>query len=205
LKFKRAALWGFVCAGLFIVCGCASGPAVYVAKDVPPFQRMAVLPMSNETNDLDGPVFIRSLIQHDLAYRGANLVPLNVVDAKLKDNGFTDGGQLRAAKPVDIGQWLGADTLFYTTLVDFSYINAGFYWQRKVTVTGRLVDARTGARIWETTRGWTTRWVVIDKERAQREFVTQLAIQAAQKLIHQPLAIESRRTVDRLLNTIPYR
>ena len=121
----------------------------------------------------------------------------------LKDNGFTDGGQLRAAQPADIGQWLGADTLFYTTLVDFAYVNVGFYSQRKVTVAARLVDARTGERIWETQRSVTTRVVATSKERAKEEFVTQLAIQAAEKLSHQPLGPESRRTVGLLLNTIP--
>jgi hypothetical protein len=188
-----------------MACGCATGPAVYVAKELPPFGRIAVLPVSNETNDLDGPAFIRGLVQEDLAHRGASLVPLGEVDAKLKDNGFTDGGQLRAAKPSDIGQWLACDTLFYTTLVDFGYINVGFYWQRKVTVVGRLVDARTGNRLWETQRGWTTRWVVVDKEKAKREFVTQLAVQAVEKAAHQPLGPESRKTVAILLNTIPYR
>ena len=167
--------------------------------------RMAVLPMSNETNDLDGPIFLRKLIQEDLTYRGAALVPLDVIDEKLKENGFTDGGQLRAAKPEDVGQWLDAQTLFYTTLVDFGYINVGFYWQRKVKMVGRLVDAKTGTRLWETERGWTTRWAVADKEKAKREFVTQLAIQAAEKLTHQPLGPESRKTVQLLLDTIPYR
>ena len=203
MRLKPASLWLAVVVGL--VSGCASGPPVYVAQDLPPFGRMAVLPVSNETNDLDGPLFIRKLIQENLTYRGAPLVPLDEVDAKLKENGFTDGGQLRAAKPSDIGQWLSADTLFYTTLVDFGYINVGFYWQRKVQVLGRLVDAKTGHKLWETQRGFTSRWLVVDQERAKREFVTQLAIQAAEKLAHQPLGPESRRTVASLLNTIPYR
>jgi len=186
------------------MAGCASAP-VYVAKEIAPFHRIAVLPLSNETNDLDGPVYIRKLIQENLAHRGADLVPLDVVDAKLKENGFTDGGQLRAAQPADIGQWLGADTLFYTTLVDFGYVNVGFYAQRKVLIVGRLVDAKTGVRLWETERNTTTRIFASDKEKAKRLFATQLAIQAAEKLVHQPLSLESRRTVELLLDTIPYR
>jgi hypothetical protein len=185
--------------------GCVTAPPVYIATEVQPFHRIAVLPLSNEATDLDGPIFIRKLIQEGLSRRGANLVPLDEIDAKLKDNGFTDGGQLRAAQPADMGQWLGADTLLYTTVVDFGYINIGFYWQRKVKVLGRLVDAKTGTRLWETERGITTRWIVTDKEHAKREFVTQLAVQAAEKLAHQPLGPESRRTVDLLLDTIPYR
>ena len=40
--------------------------------------------MSNETNDLDGPIFIRKLIQENLANRGATLVPLDEVDAQVE-------------------------------------------------------------------------------------------------------------------------
>ena len=69
---------------------------------------------------------------------------------KLKENGFTDGGATARGKTRGgrMGQWLGAEALFYTTLVDFGYVNVGFYAQRKVTVMARLVDAKTGERLW---------------------------------------------------------
>jgi hypothetical protein len=170
-----------------------------------PLHRVAVLPVANETNDLDGPIYIRRLIYEGLVARGASVVPLDETDAKLKENGFTDGGQLRAAKPADMGQWLGAETLLYTTLVDFGYLNVGFYWQRKVTVMGRLVDAPTGERLWEAEKGWSNRWLVTEKEKAKRQFAEQLAIQAAEKLLKAPLAPESRHTIEQLLNSIPNR
>jgi hypothetical protein len=194
----------FAATTLYGLGGCASIP-VFVSKDIGPLHKVAVLPMSNETNDLDGPIYVRRLIQEGLAERGADLVPLDVVDAKLKENGFTDGGQLRAAAPADIGQWVGADTLFYCSLIDFSYVNVGFYWQRKVMVGGRVLDAKTGEKLWETQRQWATRWIVTDKEKAKREFVVQLAIKAAEKMAHTPLAPESHRAVQELLNTIPRR
>lgn len=184
--------------------GCATAP-VYVAKEVPPLQRVAVLPMANETNDLDGPVFVRKLIQEALAARGLALVPLDQIDAILKDNGFTDGGQLRAAAPADLGKWLSADTLLYTSLVEFNYINVGFYWQRKVELVGRLVRAETGERLWETQRGWATRWVETSEKKAKDAFARQLAIQAVEKMTKMPLGPESREAVRRLLDTIPYR
>jgi len=161
--------------------------------------------MANETNDLDGPVYIRKLIQEGLIARGVQVIPLEEIDQKLRDNGFTEGGQLRAAKPEDMGQWLGVETLIYTNLVDFGYINVAFYWQRKVTLVGRMLNAKTAERLWEAEKGWTTRWVVTDKEKAKKEFVTQLAIQAAEKLMKMPLAHESKITVNMLLDSIPKR
>ena len=152
----RRVVWAVVVACL---TGCAA-PTVYVSPHLGSVGRIAVLPTANETNDLDGPVFVRQLIYDHLAQRGAALVPIAKVDETLNANGFTDGGQLRAAKPEDMGQWLGVDTLFYVTLADFGYINVGFYFQRKVNIVGRLVDAKTGERLWEAERGWATRWLV---------------------------------------------
>jgi len=166
---------------------------------------VAVMPFSNETNDLEGPPFVRKLIQEGLAARGVTLIALDEIDQKLKENGFTDGGQLRAAKPEDIGQWVGADTLFYTTLTEFGYINVGFYWQRKVELVGRLVDAKTGDRLWEAEKGWTTRWLVTNKNDAKNEFAAQLAVQAAERMMKMPLSKESRIVVNHLLDAIPYR
>jgi len=105
--------------------GCASNP-VYLSKTFVHPQRVAVLPMSNETNDLDAAAYIRQLIFNRLNSRGIPLVPLAEVDAKLKVQGFTDGGQLRATTPQKLGEWIGADGLFYGTIEDFEYVNVGF-------------------------------------------------------------------------------
>jgi hypothetical protein len=104
-----------------------------------------------------------------------------------------------------LGEWTGADTLFYPVLQDFNYINVGFYWQRRVKIAGRLVDAKTGERLWEAERDWATRDLVTNKEQAKREFAVQLAAKAIEKLAHIPLQAESRIAVDRLLATLPHR
>jgi hypothetical protein len=190
---------------LFLVLAGCAGPHVYLAKDYTSPQRIAVLPMANETNDLDGPPFVRQLIFNQLMGRGCDLVPLDQIDAKLKAQGFTEGGQLRAASAQQLGLWTGADGLFYGTLVNFSYINLGYYWQRKVTVAGRLVSGLTGEKLWESDRTWMTLNVVTKRDQATRQFFTQLAAQAMEKALHVPLQAESRIAVERLLRTLPHR
>lgn len=197
----RAGAW--LLAWMFL-SGC-SGRQVFLSEHYTRAGRVAVLPMANETNDLDGPLFVRSLLRDGLVARGFQIVEPGEVDRILKENGFTDGGQLGAAKPADMGQWLKAESLFYTTLVEFNTINLGFYWQRKVTVHGRLVDAATGEMLWEAQRTWMTLNVQPDKEKAKREFATQLAVQAVEKLTKSPLQPESRIAVTRLLDTLPMR
>ena len=161
--------------------------------------------MSNLTTDLDGPIYVRQLLFEQLGLRGFNVIPLADVDAKLKENGFTDGGQLGAATPQQLGQWLGANTLFYSTLEDFNYINVGYYWQRKVKVSARLVDAQSGERLWEAEREFSTRGVATRKKDAEAMFAIQLAAKAVEKATHTPLQQESRATVYRLISTLPHR
>ena len=159
--------------------------------------------MANETNDLDGPVFVRRLLVELLAVRGFNLIPGAEIDDRLKAQGFTDGGQLKAATPQKIGEWVGADALFYGTLEEFNYINVGYYAQRTVKIGASLVDARTGEKLWETEQGYSTRQVAVNKKQAEREFAVQLAAKALEKMTHTPLQFESRQAVRRLLNTLP--
>ena len=143
---------GFLALGLgWLLCGCAA-PKVYIASDYAASGVVAVLPMVNESNDLDGPPFLRRLLQDGLASGGFRVLPLEAIDASLKTQGFTDGGQLHAATPQKIGEWTGADTLLYSTIEDFDYINVGFYAQRRVKIAARLVNAKTGECLWETER-----------------------------------------------------
>ncbi len=194
----------FFLAGSIFFTGCAANQA-YVSQRYQSAGRVAVLPIANETTDLDGPAYVRQLIVDGLRARGFNVSDPVEVDRIMKDNGFTDGGQLNAAKPEDLGKWLTADTLFYNTLVYFNDINIGFYWQRKVTIAGRLVEAKTGETLWKDERTWMTLNVVTDKEKAKREFAAQLAVKAIEKIAHAPLQVESRIAVKRLLDTLPKR
>src|SRR5690349_16670914 len=83
---------------LLAFSGCAASK-VYLSPNYTSLGKVAVLPMANETNDLDGPIFIRNLIQNQLAMRGVQMIPPATVDAQLKAQGFTDGGQLHATTP----------------------------------------------------------------------------------------------------------
>jgi hypothetical protein len=159
--------------------------------------------MVNETNDLDGPVYARQMLFTALAARGFMLMPMAEVDAKLKEQGFTDGGQLKATTSEKIGQWLGVDGLFYCTLKDFNYVMLGYYSQRTVKIEGTLVNAKTSDKLWEAERGWSTRVVVTDTKAAGQAFAIQAAAKFAEKLTHTPLQFETREAVTRLMSTIP--
>jgi hypothetical protein len=191
-----------LCLG--VLAGCAASK-VYVAGDYVYAGKVAVLLVVNESNDLDGPPFVRKLLQEGLMARGFVVMPAGPMDEQLKAQGFTDGGQLGAATPQKIGEWTGADSLLYGTIENFDYINIGFYAQRRVKIKARLVDARTGERLWEAEREESTRAVATNKKQAEQLFAAQLAVKAVEKMAHTPLQAESRIAVYQLLNTLPCR
>jgi len=197
----RAAL---AAALVISAAGCAPS-SVYLSKNYSRAGKVALLPLANNTNDLDGPPFIRKLLMEGLNARGFRVLAPDTVDAQLKAQGFTDGGQLRAATPQQLAQWTGADLLFYPVLDRFDYINVGYYWQRRVTVSGRLLSAQSGEKLWAAERSHSTRWLVTDKQEAEQQFAVQTAAKALEKMTHAPLQAESRIAVNELLNTLPAR
>jgi hypothetical protein len=198
VRRRRTALVG----AALILTGCAPAQ-VYVSKTFIRPQRVAVLPMSNDTNDLDGPPLVRQALFAMLVQRGYILVPLNEIDDKLKVQGFTDGGQLKATTPQKIGEWVGADGLFYSTLEEFNYINLGYYAQRTVKILGQLISAATGEKLWAADRGWATRAVATSPKDAEKAFAVQMAAKWVEKVAHKPLQGETHEAVIRLLNTLP--
>ena len=189
-----------------MLAGCA-GPEAFISPRITHVpQRIAVLPMANETTDLDGPPFVRQLIFNRLKARGYQVVPLEEVDAKLKAQGFTDGGQLEARRRrKSSANGSAPDTLFYITLENFDYISVGYYSQRRVKVLGKLYDSVTAERLWEAEREGITRVVATNKKEAERQFATQMAIKMVEKTAHIPLQAESLKAIIQLVDSIPRR
>ena len=118
-------------------------PAKGGAAHIPAWlrQKMAVLPMSNETVDIEAPQVVRAKLHQALASRGYRVLPLQEVDEKLKEIGLTDGGQLKAYSTQEIAKALDAELLFYSRLMDFRVIPLGIYYERVVQAHFTLTAA----------------------------------------------------------------
>lgn len=122
-----------------------------------PIAKVAVLPMNNKTNDMEGPNWVRAAFAQRVPSRYYMVIPSAQVDQALKDQmGVTIGGQLDftnpgagAPTPQKVGEVLGVDGLFYGTLEDFQNLITGFYNKKKVSATFKLVSAKTGEVVWE--------------------------------------------------------
>lgn len=111
-------------------------------------RRIAVLPFSDQVTSLDGPELARRLLHQELARAGLDVMALEAVDAVLKGKGFTQGGQLVAARADEIAAWLGADLVLYCDVEDYNEISLGIYHRRSVAGTLKVVDA-SGKVLWQ--------------------------------------------------------
>ena len=149
--------------------------------------KTAVLPFTDETTSVDGPPLVRQLLQERLREGGYDLVPLEAVDDALRRHGFSDGGQLAAAKPEQIASWLGAGRLVSCNLTEFAEIMAGVYNRRMVKGTVSVWDAasKSGLSFGES----------VVKVKTPKSFMggmfNQLAKGLAERIKNKPLAYES--------------
>ncbi|MBI4668950.1 MAG: DUF799 family lipoprotein [Elusimicrobia bacterium] len=165
-------------------------------------ERWAVLPFANETVDLDGPSHVRAALEAGLGAMGWPMANPEEVDAKLKSESITDGGQLNALTPQKIGGLLGAEYLIYGNLEEYKTVPLGVYHKVQVRLALRVVEAKTGKELWRQTEE-VTRQSVAPPKRAAEAFAVQLAGRQLKKLTKTYLKKEVDEVVLKLLACLP--
>lgn len=136
---------------LFFLSSCATTPK-YVAE-VNPDYTVAVLPLYNTTNDIDGPVLVREVFNKKIQ-RYYKTKSLKEIDRILRDQmGINLGGQLDLTTPQKLGEVLGVDAVIYGYLLNFDDITTIAYNARKVRAGFKMVDTMTGRTIWARGQG----------------------------------------------------
>jgi len=207
LKFKSGKWkWVFLLPSTFYLLsfftGC-SPKAKYLIENYSPPKKIAVLPFNNQSIDLDAPVIMRYLFNKRLSSVGYNTIPLDEIDEKLREMGITDGGQLPAATPKELGEKLNVDGLIYGDVIEFKYTTLGFYYARTVQANFKLFDSKNEKLLWEDERK------VSKKEFEFREigkaFASQLVEKTLNKALKSPLKEESNGVVNLSIMTLPGR
>jgi len=138
-------------ATLIIVTACAIPHAhpqlPYDARN--PLKKVAVLPMKNDTSDVDGPELVRKKMVQALQNHSYVVMDLKETDQLLRDRmGITLGGQLELSTAQKIGETLGVQGLLYGQLMDFDELTTGAINVKKVRGRFNLVNTMTGQTIW---------------------------------------------------------
>ena len=139
----------FGVAIFFIGCAVSQRPPLYHDASNP-LKRVAVLPMRNDTNDVDGPNVVRKRVVQAMQDRAYAVQDVKVTDRILRDRmGITLGGQLDLTTARELGETLGVEGVLYGTLMDFDELTTGAYNVRKVRAQFRLVNTMTGETVWQ--------------------------------------------------------
>jgi hypothetical protein len=143
LAMKKLFLW----APIFLLLTACAAPLTEVAQDFKSLRptRIAVLPVKNETADMDAPIVFRILAQAELADKGYALVDFSQIDQALREKGIEEAGQIEALTPQEIGELVGADGLLYTTISSYGRQAAVHL---KLDGNFTLIDSKTGQKLW---------------------------------------------------------
>ncbi|MBI5596970.1 MAG: DUF799 family lipoprotein [Elusimicrobia bacterium] len=164
----------------------------------------AVLPFSDDTTSVDGPANLRRLVAEALTDGGWSVIPSDEVDAALRRNGFSQGGQLKKTTPAKLASWTDADRLVFGHIDEFRNIMLGSIGRRLVAGTLRVWDAASRADAHLSEKKAETTEVAGPNDAGAR-FSAQLGKALVENLRGKPLAEESASWVERVLQGLPLR
>jgi hypothetical protein len=137
------------CILLTVFYGCAIPRPFIPANPANPIKTVAVLPMVNQTNDVEAPEKVREIFTAKLPERCYIHKPIQEVNQILKDElGITLGSQLDMTNPQELGKKLGVDGVIYGALFNFEEKTTGVLNIRRVRAGFKLVDTKTGTVVW---------------------------------------------------------
>lgn len=183
----------------------ALGPRPIAVPESPDwFDRpLAVLPLENQSNDVDAPERVRRLAWEELRGKGYQLLPLEGTSSILRQRGITQGGQLGALPLPEIAGELGAALLLTGTIVDFKTVNVGLYNLHTVSVNFLLYDPE--GRVLMESAGSGFREILVEPKDSGRSFILGLAETAVTKAARAYLEEEMREATATGLEGLPAR
>ena len=103
-------------------------------------RQIAVLPTVNQTTDVLGGIVFRNLFYLELEEDYSSyLIPIELVDTLLNEEGITQGGQLAAVEYNDLFQILKVDGLLFIELLACDYQTLGISETRRVHTRFNLI------------------------------------------------------------------
>ena len=193
-----------------------------------PIKRLAVLPLVNNTTDVNAPEFVRERLVAALEARLYNVQPLEETDQILRDQmGITLGGQLEMADNRELARTLGVEGLLFGDLMDFHQITTGVYNSRNVRGRFRIVNAAMDETFWQNgigvksqdshggaagsavvvaagvaSSGEEVPWVVIDSISTDENILTGMAIGLGTQLVSKTMGIHLARETNEMIRLV---
>jgi len=136
---------------LLLSLGCATAPP---AKDYTAFRSanprsILVLPVVNNTQNVEAPSLFLSTLPIPVAEKGYYVFPVNMVKRVLEDEGLSDPNLVHGAEPARLCNLFGSDAVLYVVIEAWT----AQYLVLDTTVTVEfdyvMKDGKTGDTIWK--------------------------------------------------------
>jgi hypothetical protein len=135
-----------------LVTACATPPDYdYSALQKSRPRSILVIPPMNNSIEVNAPYIFLSTISRPLAEKGYYVFPVAVIDYFLKENGLPTPDEMNAIPLDKIERYIGADAVLYVSIEDWGQKYQLLTSTTVVRSTLRLLDARTGELLWQTT------------------------------------------------------
>jgi len=231
---KNYRVWMLLFLVLVLLAGCAGMPSYAPSPDpTNPIKRLAILPLKNDTTDVDAPTFVREKLAPAFQKRFYNVQPLAETDQILRDQlGITLGGQLEMASVAELREALQVEGLLYGTLMDYGEVTTGLVNMRKVRGKFKIVDTETNMVFWENGIGVRSQdtsggllgslsgavassggddsvpWVTIESSSSNNSVLEGLAAGLTKKLVSKAMGVhlerETNEMIWRLVQNLPW-
>jgi hypothetical protein len=110
-----------------------------------------VVPVANESLDVDAPNYVLSSLAVPLAEKGYYVFPLNTTKVVLEQEGFYEPDQIRNVPAENLAKLFGADAVLYVTIKRWDAQYAVLSTAVTVEFDYKMVD-RQGVEIWTATQ-----------------------------------------------------
>jgi hypothetical protein len=219
---------------LVFLAGCGGMPMGPTPDSTNPIKRLAILPLKNDTTDVEAPNFVREKLASAMQKRFYTVQPLEETDRILRDElGITLGGQLGLATTAQLREALQVEGLLYGTLMNFEETTTGLVNVRKVRGKFKVVETNTDSVFWENGIGVKSQdtsggsvgsltgaianaggrdeevpWVIIENTSSNKSIMEGFAAGMAKKLVSKAVGVHLARETDemiwRLVQNLPW-
>lgn len=107
-----------------------------------------ILPVVNNTVDVDAPRYFLATVSVPVAERGYYVFPVNLVRGVMNEEGLSDANLVHNADPVVLGDLFGADGILYISIEHWETQYIVISATTIVSFTYVLKSGRTGEEIW---------------------------------------------------------
>jgi len=124
-------------------------PKDYTAFNTSNPRSILVVPVVNNTTEVDAADVFLDTLAPPLGERGYYVFPVNLVRHRMDDSGLGDANLVAKASPIRLASLFGADTVLYATVEQWDARYIVISSAVTVQVHYTLKDGKTGATLWD--------------------------------------------------------